>query len=177
MSEQRYTSTPDGAPVMRFTRLPAHLSTRARNTPKPAAARPGDATFRLITRPTSTHEEALNLLNAISVSSVAQHGLHRQTVEASATYALNVADPQSDAISTGCESDWRKGTAPGGCLWAAHQGRLSRRPGRSAAWRRDLQRTCANALFCWWKTRKSDARPARILNVALTLRPLPSSTP
>jgi transposase len=60
-------TSPDGSPVMSFSRLLAHLATIVRNTLKPAVARTGEANFTLITRPTPLQEKALNLLKAISV--------------------------------------------------------------------------------------------------------------
>jgi ribosome-associated translation inhibitor RaiA len=58
---------PDGTPAMSFTRLLAHLSTIVRNTLRPRSARPGEATFTLITRPTRKQQQALDLIAAITV--------------------------------------------------------------------------------------------------------------
>ena len=58
---------PDGTPAMRFTRLLAHLATIVRNTLRPKAARPGEATFTLTTRPNAKQQQALDLIAAITV--------------------------------------------------------------------------------------------------------------
>ena len=57
----------DGTPPMSFTRLLAHLATIVRNTMRPKAARPGEATFTLTTRPNDKQQQALDLLAAIAV--------------------------------------------------------------------------------------------------------------
>lgn len=58
---------PDGTPATSFTRLLAHLATIVRNTLRPKAARPGEATFTLTTRPTPKQQRALDLIAAITV--------------------------------------------------------------------------------------------------------------
>ncbi len=58
---------PDGTPAMSFTRLLAHLATIVRNTLRPKAARPGEATFTLTTRPNPKQQQALDLIAAITV--------------------------------------------------------------------------------------------------------------
>ena len=57
----------DGTPAMSFTRLLGHLATIARNTLRPASARPGEATFNLTTRPNPKQQQALDLIAAIKV--------------------------------------------------------------------------------------------------------------
>jgi len=58
---------PDGTPAMSFARLLAHLATIARNTMRPKASRPGEATFTLTTRPNPKQQQALDLIAAITV--------------------------------------------------------------------------------------------------------------
>jgi transposase len=57
----------DGTPAMSFTRLLAHLAAIVRNTMRPKSARPGEATFTLITRPDAKQQQALDLIAAITV--------------------------------------------------------------------------------------------------------------
>ena len=57
----------DGTPAMSFTRLLAHLATIVRNTLRPRAARPGEATFTMTTQATAKQQQALDLLAAITV--------------------------------------------------------------------------------------------------------------
>ena len=57
----------DGTPAMSFTRLLAHLATVVRNTLRPKAARVGEATFTLTTRPSPKQQQALDLIAAIAV--------------------------------------------------------------------------------------------------------------
>ena len=57
----------DGTPAMSFTRLLAHLATIVRNTLRPKAARSGEATFTLTTRPNPKQQQALDLLATITV--------------------------------------------------------------------------------------------------------------
>ena len=58
---------PDGTPVMSFARLLAHLATIVRNTMRPKASRPGEATFTLTTRRNPKQQQALDLIAAITV--------------------------------------------------------------------------------------------------------------
>ena len=48
----------DGTPAMSFPRLLAHLATIVRNTLRPKAAPPGEATFTLTTRPNDKQQQA-----------------------------------------------------------------------------------------------------------------------
>jgi hypothetical protein len=57
----------DGTPALSFGRLLAHLASIVRNTVRPAAARQGEATFDLTTRPNSKQQQALDLIAAIGV--------------------------------------------------------------------------------------------------------------
>ena len=57
----------DGTAPMSFTRLLAHMATIVRNTLRPKAARPGEATFTLTTRPNAKQQQALDLIAAIAV--------------------------------------------------------------------------------------------------------------
>ena len=57
----------DGTPAMRFGRLLAHLATIVRNTVRPKAARPSEATFTLTTRLNPKQQQALELIAAITV--------------------------------------------------------------------------------------------------------------
>lgn len=57
----------DGTPAMSFRRLLEHLSTIVRNTLRPKAARPGEATFTLTTRPNPKQQRALDLIAAIAM--------------------------------------------------------------------------------------------------------------
>lgn len=57
----------DGTPAMSFRRLLEHLSTIVRNTLRPKAARPGEATFNLTTRPNPKQQQALDLIAAIAM--------------------------------------------------------------------------------------------------------------
>ena len=57
----------DGTAPMSFTRLLAHMATIVRNTLRPKAARPGEATFTLTTRPNAKQRRALDLLATIAV--------------------------------------------------------------------------------------------------------------
>ena len=52
---------------MSFRRLLAHLATIVRNTMRPRSARPGEATFTLVTRPNPKQQQALELIAAITV--------------------------------------------------------------------------------------------------------------
>ena len=58
---------PDGSPAMSFGRLLAHLGGIVRNTVRPKAARPGEATFTLTTTPNAKQARALELLTMIAV--------------------------------------------------------------------------------------------------------------
>ena len=58
---------PDGSPAMSFGRLLAHLGGIVRNTVRPKAARPGEATFTLTTTPNAKQARALELLTTIAV--------------------------------------------------------------------------------------------------------------
>jgi hypothetical protein len=57
----------DGTPTMSFADLLAHMATIVRNTLRPKAARPGEATFTLTTRPNPKQAQAFDLLAAIKV--------------------------------------------------------------------------------------------------------------
>ena len=57
----------DGTPAMSFTRLLAHLATIVRNVVQPKGAKPGEATFKLTTRPNPKQSQALDLIAAITV--------------------------------------------------------------------------------------------------------------
>ena len=57
----------DGTPPMSFGQLLAHLGTIVRNTVRPKAARAGEATFTLTTRPNPKQQQALDLLAAITM--------------------------------------------------------------------------------------------------------------
>jgi transposase len=67
LAKVRTRTLADGTPAMSFTRLLAHLATIVRNTLKPRSARPGEATFTLATRPTPKQQQALDLVDAITV--------------------------------------------------------------------------------------------------------------
>jgi hypothetical protein len=66
--EKVHTRTlPDGTPAMSFTRLLAHLATIVRNTLRPKNARPGEASFKLTTRPNPKQQQALDLIAKIEM--------------------------------------------------------------------------------------------------------------
>jgi transposase len=57
----------DGTPAMNFAGLLDHMATIVRNTLRPKAARPGEATFALTTSPNAKQQQALDLLAAMTV--------------------------------------------------------------------------------------------------------------
>lgn len=57
----------DGTRTLSFGQLLDHLGTIVRNTMRPAAAKPGEATFTLTTTPTPKQRRALDLVAAIAV--------------------------------------------------------------------------------------------------------------
>ena len=57
----------DGTRALNFGRLLGHLATIVRNTLRPKGARPGEATFTLITAPNAKQQRALDLVAAITV--------------------------------------------------------------------------------------------------------------
>ena len=58
---------PDGTQAMSFRRLLEHLGTIVRNTLRPRNARPGEAIFKLTTRPNPKQQQALDLVAAIEM--------------------------------------------------------------------------------------------------------------
>ena len=58
---------PDGTPAMSFRRLLEHLGTIVRNSLRPRNARPGEAIFKLTTRPNPKQQKALDLVAAIEM--------------------------------------------------------------------------------------------------------------
>ena len=58
---------PDGTPAMSFDRLLDHLGTIVRNTLRPKNARPGEAIFKLTTRPNAKQQQALDLIAKIEM--------------------------------------------------------------------------------------------------------------
>ena len=58
---------PDGPPAMSFRRLLEHLGSIVRNTLRPRNARPGEAIFKLTTRPNPKQQQALDLVASIAM--------------------------------------------------------------------------------------------------------------
>ena len=58
---------PDGTPAMSFRRLLEHLGSIVRNTLRPRNARPGEAIFKLTTRPNPKQQQALDLVASIAM--------------------------------------------------------------------------------------------------------------